>query len=75
MFKKQEEKVALSKMTPRERAKARVSAFTKRMRYQGYLRSGMPVEQAARMVGIKIPYGQRAKPEDIQKILEPEKNF
>lgn len=46
-------------LSSRDRVKQKTEAFTKKMRFNGYIASGMPPEQAARMLGIKVPFGGR----------------
>lgn len=43
------------------------------MNFENYVNSGMPVTDAARRVGIKIPPGRVLKADEIAKILEKEK--
>ena len=54
------------KMSPRERARTQVNAFVKRLEFDGYVKQGLPPEEAARRIGVKLPPG---KPLSIMEIL------
>ncbi|OGM24404.1 hypothetical protein A2715_00535 [Candidatus Woesebacteria bacterium RIFCSPHIGHO2_01_FULL_39_32] len=56
--------------TPREKARARVEGFTRAARYDTYVRSGMPPENAATLIGVKLPTGVYLHPTEIRRIVE-----
>jgi len=63
-------KVGGSVSTPGEKARAKVESFTRTARFDTYVRSGMPPENAAYMLGIKLPTGRYLHPAEIRKIVE-----
>ena len=56
--------------TPREKAKAQVGGFMRRSRYETYVRSGMPPQNAATLVGVRLPTGVYLHPTEILRIVE-----
>lgn len=53
--------------TPDEKAVAKSKAFLRKTEFQLYKRQGLSDEEAARRVGIKVPFGRRFNIIDIMK--------
>lgn len=71
MYRRSQAKPEVSRpLSSRERARLEVRAFIKRMEYDNYIKQGLPPEEAARRIGVKVPAGQRLDPIDILRIIQ-----
>lgn len=56
--------------TASEKARQKTKAFLRKTEYQLYRNQGLPMDEAARRVGIKIPFGRFFTQFDIMKKIE-----
>lgn len=54
----------------RLKARLRVAGFLRRRKYEILVKHGVPPEEAARRLGIKMPYGVRVREEEVLKKVE-----
>lgn len=66
-WKKKFKKVELSS---KQKAKFRVTGFVRRRKYDILTKQGLPPEEAARRLGVKIPYGITLKPDELLRKIE-----
>ena len=64
------EKFKKEELGSKEKAKVRVTGFVRRRKYDILRKQGLPPEEAARRLGVKIPYGITLRPDELLKKIE-----